>query len=268
MPGANFAHDARWAGVGNRVMSMPISAMMTAAAVGPIAGDLVEPGDRVSERGQMLPIWVSTAAMSAFDGVDPGQHPGQQEPVMVVEGAQPQPGERFLQERDLGPHPGPGQLGQHLGVAFPGDQRGHHRPPGDAEDVRGHDRQLQAGVLQQLLHPVLLRGADPDQIDPVPGQVPQPADVAGRHEAGPQHLPLGDLAQPHRVQPVGLGPARQMLDVFGVDQPRLQTVRLEQVERRPPIVAGRLHHHPFDPQPDQPVRQLRQRAHHRGIGGH
>ena len=38
MPGANFAHEARWAGVGNRVMSMPISAMMTAAAVGPIPG--------------------------------------------------------------------------------------------------------------------------------------------------------------------------------------------------------------------------------------
>ena len=37
-----------------------------------------------------------------------------------------------------------------------------------------------------------------------------------RHEAGPQHLPLGDLAQPHRVQPVGLGPARQVLDVLAL----------------------------------------------------
>jgi hypothetical protein len=31
--------------------------------------------------------------------------------VMVVKGAQPEPGEGFGQERDLGPHPGPGQLG-------------------------------------------------------------------------------------------------------------------------------------------------------------
>ena len=38
MPGANFAHDARWAGVGNRAMSRPISAMMIAAAIGPIPG--------------------------------------------------------------------------------------------------------------------------------------------------------------------------------------------------------------------------------------
>jgi hypothetical protein len=28
------------------------------------------------------------------DGVDAGQHPGQQESVMVIEGAQPKPGER------------------------------------------------------------------------------------------------------------------------------------------------------------------------------
>ena len=58
-----------------------------------------------------------------------------------------------------------------------------------------------------------------------------------------------------------------MLDVLGVDQPRLQTMGLEQVERRPPVVAGRLHHHPLHPQPDQPVRQLTQRGDHRRVGG-
>jgi hypothetical protein len=30
------------------------------------------------------------------DRVDAGQHPGQQESVMVIEGAQPKPGERFF----------------------------------------------------------------------------------------------------------------------------------------------------------------------------
>jgi hypothetical protein len=34
IPGANFAHDARCPGVGNLDMSTPISAMITAAAVG------------------------------------------------------------------------------------------------------------------------------------------------------------------------------------------------------------------------------------------
>ena len=103
--------------------------------------------------------------------IDPGQHPGQQEPVVVVEGAHPEPGEGFLELVELGPQPGPSQFGQHLGIAFPGDQGGHHRPPGDPEHVRGHHRQLQAGVLEQLLHPVLLRGAHVDQVDAVAGEV-------------------------------------------------------------------------------------------------
>ena len=97
-------------------------------------------------------------------------------------------------------------------------------------------RELDLGVFEQLLHPVLLRGPRrPTRSTPVAGQVPQPADRQRRHEAGPQHLPFGDLAQPHRVQPVGLGPARQMLDVAGVDQPRIQPVRLQQVEHWLPV---------------------------------
>ena len=140
-------------------MSMPISAMMAAAAVGPIPGISCEPGGRISERGQVVADLDVDGGDVGVDGVDARQHPRQQEPVMVVEGAQPEPGERFAQLGDLDPHPGPGQIGQHLGVAFPGDQRGHHRPPGDAEDVGRDDRQLDPGVLQQLLDPVLLRGA-------------------------------------------------------------------------------------------------------------
>jgi hypothetical protein len=38
--------------------------------------------------------------------------------------------------------------------------------------------------------------------------VAQPADLWWGHEARAQHLPLGDLGQPHRVELVGLGPAR------------------------------------------------------------
>jgi hypothetical protein len=51
-----------------------------------------------------------------------------------------------------------------LGVRFPGDQRGHHRPTGDADDVGGHDRQLQTG------HP---RAACP------PGSSPRKATMKG-----------------------------------------------------------------------------------------
>jgi hypothetical protein len=58
------------------------------------------------------------------------------------------PDERLLQQGDLGAHPGPGQLGQDPGIAFPGEQRGQHLPPGDPEDVRGHHRQFDLGVLE------------------------------------------------------------------------------------------------------------------------
>jgi hypothetical protein len=135
-------------------------------------------------------------------GVDAGQHAAQQESMVVGEG----PDERLLQPADLAAHRAAGQLRQHPRIPLTREQRVHHRPTADPEDVAGHDRQLDLGVFQQLLDPVLLPRAVGDQRDPVAGQVPQPPDRQRRHETGPDHLPLGDLAQPHRVQPVGLGP--------------------------------------------------------------
>jgi MFS transporter, DHA2 family, multidrug resistance protein len=46
--------------------------------------------------------------------------------------------QRLAQLRQLGAQPTTGQLGQHLGVAFAGDQRAQHRPARDAQDVSGH----------------------------------------------------------------------------------------------------------------------------------
>ncbi len=64
---------------------------------------------------------------------------------MVIEA----PDERLAQDADLGPHPGEGHLGEHLGVAFPGDERLQHPPRRDTEDVGGDRIQLDAGVLEQ-----------------------------------------------------------------------------------------------------------------------
>lgn len=83
-----------------------------------------------------------------------------------------------------------------------------------------------------------------------------------------QHLPLGDLGQPDRVQPAGLGTAGQMLDVTGVDQPGLESGRLQQIEDRLPIVAGGLHHDPGHAQDAQVIGHLQQRAGHRRIRLH
>jgi hypothetical protein len=107
-----------------------------------------------------------------------------------------------------------------------------------------------------LLQPLLVPGALGGQVGPQPGGVPQPADRGRRDERGPQHAPLVELAQPHRIQLVGLGPARQVLDVAGVDQPHHQPPRLQQVHKRPPVVRRRLHHDPLDPLVGQLLGQL------------
>lgn len=93
---------------------------------------------------------------------------GEQERMVLIE----VPVERLLEQTDLGAQPGPRQLGEHLGIAFPGDQGGHHRAPGYPEHVGGHDGELDASILEELLDPVLLRGPSADLIDAVAGQIP------------------------------------------------------------------------------------------------
>jgi hypothetical protein len=68
-----------------------------------------------------------------------------------------------------------------------------------------------------------------------PGELPQPPDLRRRDEAGPQHAPLGQLGQPHRILPIGFAPARHVLHRPRVDQLHLYPRSLQ--------------HHP----PDTPV---------------
>jgi hypothetical protein len=122
-----------------------------------------------------------------------------------------------------------------------------------------------------LLQPLLVAGALVSQVSTQPGVLPQPADRGGRDERGPQHAPLVELAQPDRIQLVGLGAPRQVLDVAGVDQPHHQPPRLQQIHKWPPVVGRRLHHHPLDALADQLLGQLqdlvRGRAHLPDRGG-
>ena len=76
--------------------------------------------------------------------------------------AEPAP-QGLAQLRQLGAQPATGQLGQHLGVAFPANQGSQHRPPRDAQHVSGDRVQLDAGVLQGLLDALALRAVGLDQ---------------------------------------------------------------------------------------------------------
>ena len=100
------------------------------------------------------------------------------------------------------------------------------------------------------------------QVAPQPGVVPQPADLGGWDERGPQHAPLVEPGQPHRIQLVGLGAARQVLDVAGVDQPHHQAAGFQQIQPGPPVVGGGLDHDPLDPLAGQLLGQLDD-----GVGG-
>lgn len=112
-PGAKRAHEHRCAAVENRLMSTPIDDHAGGGAPDP--GDLIESGHRLLERGDLgVDTFLQSGGVGA-DGVDAGQHGGQQEGVVVVEVAD----ERLLQLRDLHPHPGPGQLREASGVTLP-----------------------------------------------------------------------------------------------------------------------------------------------------
>ena len=150
-----------------------------------------------------------------------------------------------------------GQLGQGDGVALarrPARPASPDRRPRTGRETAG---QLDLRVFQDLLHPVLVAGAVLGRTRCGPGQVPQLPDRLGRDERGAQHAALGELGQPHRVELVGLRPARHVLHIPGVDQPAVQAPGFEQVEERLPVRAGGLHHHPLHALADQPVASSR-----------
>jgi hypothetical protein len=120
---------------------------------------------------------------------------------------------RGLAQPGFGQFLAAGQLGQGLWVALPGGQGVQHVPPRGTVDVGDHRRQLQVPVPGQPFHPLLFGGAGLGEVTSVPGVDAQHADRLGRHEAGADHPPLGDLGEPDRVGAVGLGPPRQRLDL-------------------------------------------------------
>jgi hypothetical protein len=75
-----------------------------------------------------------------------------------------------------------GQVSEHDGVSFPVDQRLQHQAARDTQHVRGDGVELDPGVLQHFLHPLLLGGVGLDQPFAVAGEIAQFADRCRRHE--------------------------------------------------------------------------------------
>src|SRR5664280_2603298 len=260
----NLAHDASCAAVGNRVMSSPTSAMITLAVVTPTPGIGSRRATASAKGAICSSIRVSTSAMSASIASIRAS-------ILVSRNAWwslNRPTNASSSWLILTRMRARASCARTFGSRSPAISAAIIARPETGEDVRCHDRQLDLGVLQQLLHPLLLRRPYAHQVDPVARQVPQHPDRWRGHETGTQHLPLGDLAQPDGIELVRLGPTWQVFDVLGVDQPGLEPGRLQQVERRFPVVAGCLHHHPGHPDLAQPVAHPQQRPRHRRIGRH
>lgn len=163
--------------------------------------DFIQTFRRYRERGQLhLDLFIDRGDIG-IDAVDAGQHPGQQEGVVVIKVA----GERLLECRDLRSHARPCQLGEHCWVAFAGDEGCRHLPPGDPENVRGHNGELDTGVLEKFSTRFFSSVRVPTRS--IRYRV---RSRSRRDETGPEHLPFGDFAQPNRIEHIGLRPPRQM----------------------------------------------------------
>ena len=79
------------------------------------AGDLIQPGRRLGERGQLHVDLGIDSGDVGVEPLDPRQHARQQEPVMIVE----VPVEGLFKSIDLAAHPRSRQLGEHLGSRSP-----------------------------------------------------------------------------------------------------------------------------------------------------
>ena len=191
--------------------------------------DLIQPLDRVGERGDQLGKLGVELGQVGIQRVHPGQQLGQQEGVLVGE----EPGERLLQQRQLGAHPSTGQLRQTLGSRSPATSAASMARPETPKLSLATTLGLIWASSSSLLDPLGLGSPRRHQIGSVAGQVPQLPDRSWGNEAGPQHLPLGELAQPDRIQRVGLGTPGKVLDVTGMHQPPARTRGLPAGSRPP-----------------------------------
>src|SRR5271166_5071704 len=124
--GAPGAQEARCAPVGNRLMSVPVSARASWAVRRPQPGIDSACCSCSSYGASSRSITSVSRAISALTRSMRSSMAASS--AGVLRGEELRAFQRFLQLRDLGP--GPGQLGQDFGTAFPGDQVIHDVPAG------------------------------------------------------------------------------------------------------------------------------------------
>jgi hypothetical protein len=237
-------------------MSTPISAISSWALRRSIPGDRDQCGHLRLERGDHPVDLGRQVEDDLVEEVELGEDLTDQQPVMSTEAAL----EGVTKLGDLLAQGAFGQVGQDIRIAGAGDERVEHRPTGQAEDPSGDRGQLDPGVLEHLVQPLLFPGAFFDLRAAVTAQVAQLADLAWRHEARADQSVFDQLTDPRRVGDVGLA-SRHVTQVLCVEQPTLHRVLQHEIHRLP-IHPSRFHPDQRHPHRDQPVPQ-RQQLHRR-----
>ena len=110
-PGENLAHEHRVGGGGKPGHVHPDLGDDDRGGDRSDAGYLIQPGRRCRERDQVRLDLLVEGGDIGRDVIDAVEHPGEQEPVMIIDVAV----ERVLEECDLGAHPATRHLRQRAG---------------------------------------------------------------------------------------------------------------------------------------------------------
>jgi hypothetical protein len=129
-------------------MSGPISATMTSAGASIDPWNGVQQRHLLGEGSDHLLDPLAQQGNGLVQVLDVGQDPHRaSRPWWSVRN---RPANAPAQRRQLGPQPALGQRGQHRRVVGAGHQGFQHRPAGHTQNVSGHARQLDPGVLQDF----------------------------------------------------------------------------------------------------------------------
>ena len=227
------------------------------------AGDGVEPVTGPDERDAGLAgvvprrrrrRVVSSRAMARFEVGRVVQAQPDEQGVVVPEPA----AQRLAQLGDLLAQHALGQLGQHVRVAFAGDESGEHGPAGHAEHVGGDRVQLDARVLQGLLDPLALRWCGPARAacDSGSGRA-APGSPPGARSC-PVATPCSSSSASHSASSTSLLRPGRILTCWAFTSFSSKARSSSDVPDRLPERPGGLHHHVGDALGGEPVRHLLQ----------
>src|SRR5260221_4841885 len=217
LPGPRPTQEARWPALGKRLISLPISAKMTAAVRWPTPGSVCN-SRRSSAWGSRRVGVPPRGDLFAHLLQDPIQRVArrhllaEQEAVVGAE----LPGQGALHLRDLLAQDAPRPLRHacRLGRARP--QRPPHLVARFAGAIGDHRRQLTGGPFPGLLQPVPLGDPLVAQRGARARQLAQVAWRPGRDEAGPQQALTQEVGDPLALGPIGRA-SRDRLALLRID---------------------------------------------------